>query len=59
MVMLAVLLARMRYEKVVAGIGRGIVCFVVVAALGCDMYEVVKAHCNLSTALADTKADLA
>jgi hypothetical protein len=58
-VMLAVLLALMRYQKVVAGIWLGIVCFVVVAALGCIVYEVVKAHGNLSTALADTKADLA
>ena len=30
-----------------------------VAALGCIVYEVVKAHCSLSTALADAKADLA
>jgi hypothetical protein len=36
----------MRYEKIVAGIGLGIVCFVVVAALGCIVYEVVKAHGN-------------
>jgi len=54
--MLAVLLALMRYEKIVAGIGLGIVCFVVVAALGCIVYEVVKAHGSLSTALADAKA---
>ncbi|MGO8705922.1 MAG: hypothetical protein ACLQVA_19140 [Candidatus Brocadiia bacterium] len=33
------------------------VCFVVVAALGCIIYEVIKAHGSLSTALADTKAD--
>ena len=58
-VMLAVLLALMRYEKIVAGIGLGIVCFVVVAALGCIVYEVLKAHGSLSTALADAKADLA
>ena len=58
-VMLAVLLALMRYEKIVAGIGLGIVCFVVVVALGCIVYEVVKAHGSLSTALADAKADLA
>ena len=58
-VMLAVLLALMRYEKIVAGIGLGIVCFVIVAALGCIVYEVVKAHGDLSTALADAKADLA
>jgi hypothetical protein len=32
--------------------------FVVVAALGCIIYEVVKAHGNLSTALAGAKADL-
>jgi len=51
--------ALMRYEKIVAGIGLGIVCFVVVAALGCIVYEVVKAHGSLSTALADAKADLA
>ncbi|MGO8703127.1 MAG: hypothetical protein ACLQVA_04855 [Candidatus Brocadiia bacterium] len=37
----------------------GIVCFVVVAALGCIVYEVVKAPGSLSTALADAKADLA
>ena len=43
----------------VAGIGLGIVCFVVVAALGCIVYEVVKAHGSRSTALADAKADLA
>ena len=30
-----------------------------VAALGCIVYEVVKAHGSLSTALADAKADLA
>ena len=54
-----VLLALMRYEKIVAGIGLGIVCFVIVAALGCIVYEVVKAHGSLSTALADAKADLA
>jgi hypothetical protein len=71
-VMLAVLLALMRYEKIVAGMGLGIVCpstssgpsamsngFVVVAALACIVYEVVKAHGNVSTALADAKADLA
>ena len=32
---------------------------IVVAALGCIIYEVVKAHGSLSTALADAKADLA
>jgi hypothetical protein len=32
---------------------------VVVAAFGCIVYEVVKAHGSLSTALADAKADLA
>jgi hypothetical protein len=68
-VMLAILLALMRYEKIVAGIGLGIVCFPAkmrsalsrgsVAALGCIVYEVVKAHGSLSTALADAKADLA
>jgi hypothetical protein len=42
-----------------AGIGLGIVCFVIVAALVCIVYEVVKAHGHLSTALADAKADLA
>jgi hypothetical protein len=57
--MLVVLLAHMRCEKVVAGIGLGIVFFVAVAALGCIVYEVVKAHGSLSTALADVKADLA
>jgi hypothetical protein len=67
--MLAVLLALMRYEKVVAGIGLGIVCFAAkkrsalshgsVAAFGCIVYEVVKAHGNLSLALADEKAGLA
>ena len=31
----------------------------VIAALGCIVYEVVKAHGSLSTALADAKADLA
>ena len=46
-------------EEIVAGIGLGIVRFVVVAALGCIVYEVVKAHGSLSTALADAKADLA
>jgi hypothetical protein len=56
---LAVLLALMRYEKILAGIGLGIVCFMVVAALGCIIYEVVKAHSSLSTALADAKADMA
>jgi hypothetical protein len=56
---LTVPLALKRYEKIVAGIGLGIVCFVVVAALGCIVYEVVKAHGNLSTALADAKTDLA
>jgi hypothetical protein len=30
-----------------------------VAALGCIVYEVVKAHGSVSTALADAKADLA
>jgi len=38
---------------------REIVRFVVVAALGCIIYEVIKAHGSLSTALADAKADLA
>ena len=37
----------------------GIFLFLVLAALGCIVYEVVKAHGNLSTALADAKADLA
>jgi hypothetical protein len=37
-VMLAVLLALMRHEKIVAGIGLEIVCFLVVAALGCIVY---------------------
>jgi hypothetical protein len=37
----------------------GIVCFAVVSVLGCSIYEVVKAHGNLSTPLADAKADLA
>jgi len=32
--MLAVLLALMRYRKIVAGIALGIICFVIVAALG-------------------------
>ena len=49
----------MRYEKIVAGIGLGIVCLVVVAARGCIVYEVVKAHGSLSTALAGAKADMA
>ena len=52
----------------VAGIGLGIVCFPArmrsalsrgsVAALGGIVYEVVKAHGRLATALADAKADL-
>jgi hypothetical protein len=82
-IMLAVLLALMRYEKAQRGaticapprraslsrasgwgssapakmrsaLSRGSV-----AALGCIVYEVVKAHGSLSTALADAKADLA
>jgi hypothetical protein len=61
----------MRYEKIVAGIGLGIVCFAAkmrsalsrgsVAALGCMIYEVVKAHgpSTSSRALADAESALA